>query len=121
MNQLKYRFVFALIIPVFLFNLTTNALFGVAHASEETGHFTAHSVKIFNVVTSDHCPACPDDQHQNTEHRHSSCEHHSSLYVAGQSVLLSYNPNITAHFIKDPFKAIPEVYLDKFIPPQNLV
>ena len=120
MNHLKYRIVFALIIPVLFFNLSTNALFGVAHAFEESGNSTAHKVSIFNVVTDDHCPACPDDHHQNTEHSHSSCEHHSALFFGRQSLLISYNPNIITHVITEPFEAIPEVYLDKFIPPQNL-
>lgn len=121
MNHLKYRIAFALVIPVLFCNLTANALFGVAHAWTESGHSSTHKISIFNVVTNDHCPACPDENHQNTDHSHTSCEHHSSLYLANQSLLISYDPDITPHVMREPFKAIPEVYLDKFIPPQNLV
>ena len=121
MIQLKYRIVFALVIPVLFFNLSTNALFGAAHALEESGKSTSHKVSVLNVVTTDHCPACPDDDHhQNTDHSHSICEHHSSLYFGRQCLLISYSPNITTHVITEPFKAFPEVYLEKFIPPQNL-
>lgn len=122
MNRLTYRIVFALVIPVLFCNLTANALFGVAHGLQKSGNSSAHKISIFNIVTNDHCPACPgeNDHHNDNNHSHTSCEHHSSLYVGHQALLISYHPNITTHVMTEPFKAIPEVYLDKFIPPQNL-
>lgn len=121
MIHLKHRIIIALIIPVLFLNLSANALFSVAHAVEESGNSSTHKVSIFNVASNDHCPACPDEDHQNTDHSHSSCEHHSSLYFGYQPLLISYNPNISSLSVTEPFKAFPEVYPEKFIPPQNLV
>ncbi|HBG06731.1 MAG: hypothetical protein A2075_14550 [Geobacteraceae bacterium GWC2_58_44] len=120
MNHLKYRIVFALIIPVLFFNLSTHGLFGVAHALEKSENSNPLKISIVNVVTDDPYPVCPDDHQQNTEQSQSGCESPSVLYFGRQPLLISYNPNITTHFVTEPFKAMPEVYLDKFIPPQNL-
>lgn len=120
MIHLKYRIILLFIIPSLLFNLSTNALFSVAHAVEESGHSTAHKISIFNVDSNDHCPACPDEKPQNTDHSHSSCDHHSSQYIGHQPLLISYNPNISTRSLSEPFNALPEVYLEKFIPPQIL-
>ena len=121
MIHLKYKIIIALIIPVLFLNLSANTLFSVAHAVEESGHSATHKVSIFSVVESnDHCPACPDEDHQNTDHAHTTCDHHSSLFFGYQPLIISYNPNISTHNRAEPLNAFPEVYLDKFIPPQNL-
>ncbi len=120
MIQLKYRIIIAIIIPILFLNLSASAMFSVAHAVEESGHSTAHKISIFNVDSNDHCPACPDENPQNTDHNHSSCDHHSSLYFGHRPLLISYNPNISTRSMTEPFNAFPEVYLEKFIPPQIL-
>jgi len=120
MNHLKYRIIFALLIPMLFLNLSASALFGAAHAAKELGYSSSHNISIFNVVSNDHCPACPNEDHPNNDHSHPSCEHHSSLYLGCGPLLISYNPYITIHTIFDPFNALPEVYLEKFIPPQIL-
>lgn len=117
----KYRIFILFIIPVFFLNLSATALFSVSHAVEESGHSAAHKVSILNVESNDHCPACPGENPQNTDHSHSSCEHHSSLFFGSQPLLISYNPTVTTDIASEPFKALTEVYLDKFIPPEQNV
>jgi len=118
MIHLKYKIIILLIIPILFLNLSATALFSVAHAVEESGHSATHKVSIFNVETTGHCPACPDEEHQNTDHAHSSCDHHTSQYFSNQPLPISYNPNICIHSMTEPFNTFPEVYLEKFIPPQ---
>lgn len=120
MDRLKYRLTFALLIPMLLLNLAAGALFGAAHAAKELGHSSSHNISFFNMASNDHCPACPSEDHSNNDHSHPSCEHHSSLYLASGPMLISYTPYITIHPIFEPFNALPEVYLEKFIPPQIL-
>lgn len=120
MEKLKNRLVFALIIPVLLLNLYTDALFGAAHELGESGISIAHKISIFNDFTDGHCSECPDGDHQHSEDSHSSSDQQPSLYLDRQAPLISYSPHITAHVTTEPFKAVPEVYLDKFIPPHNL-
>ena len=120
MEQFKNRLIFSLIIPVLLLNLYTDALFGAAHELEESGISIAHEIFIFNDFTEGHCAECPDGDHQHSEDSHSSWDQQSTLYFGRQAPLISYHPNITAHVTSEPFRAIPEVYLDKFIPPHNL-
>jgi hypothetical protein len=120
MNILKYRIAFILLIPMLFFNLSASALLGAAHAAKELGHSSTHNVSIFNVDSADHCPACPTEDHPSNDHSHPSCEHHSSLFFGSQPLLIPYNPNITIHTLAEPLNAIPEVYLEKFIPPQIL-
>lgn len=118
MTRLKYRIFCALIVPVLFLNLSASALFGAAHAVEELMDSSAHTISIFNVIGNDHCPACPNEDHPNNAHNHPSCEHHSSMYFGCKSLLIAYNPNITNHIVAEPFNAFPEVYPEKFIPPQ---
>lgn len=120
MILLKYKIIITLIITTTLFfNLSANALFNAAHAVEESGHSSTHKLSIFDITSGDHCPACPDEDHQNTDHSHYSCEHHSSLYFGCLPLTISHHQNIAAHSMNEPFKAFPEVYLEKFIPPRT--
>lgn len=116
MIHLKHRIIILLIIPVLFLNLSVAVLSSVAHALGESGHSATHKV---STESNDHCPACPTEVPQNTDHSHSSCEHHSSLYFGSQPLLILYNPTVTTHITHDPFNALPEVYLDKFIPPET--
>ena len=121
MSHLKYRITFAILIPMLFLNLSASTLFGAAHAAKESGHSSTHKISVFDVAGDDHCPACPNEKHTTSDHSHPSCEHHSSFYFCSQPLLISYIPNITVHTLVEPYNALPEVYLDKFIPPRILV
>ena len=118
MIRLQYKIIISLIIAVLFFNLSANALFSAAHTVEESGVSSPHKLNIFGVASNDHCPACPDRDHQGTDHTHSTCEHHSSLYFGCQSLLISYHPTITMCNTSEILNAFPEVFPEKFIPPK---
>lgn len=115
----KYQLIIALLIAVLFLNLSGQGMFKVANEAEESGHSSAHKLSIYNMESQDHCPACPGDDHKNTEHSHSICEHHSSLYFGFQSLLIVYHPITTSNNMHEVINTFPEVYLEKFIPPIN--
>lgn len=114
MNRLRYILMFALV-SVLLLNVAGKAAFSAVHSVEEShvssscGADGAH----------EHAHTSPEDNHDDTGHTHACCEHHTTLYFDGQALIISYAPTVTANGKREPFEAFPEVYLDKFIPPQN--
>lgn len=118
----KIRKIIALVLVTVIVTVSINAVFSVAHEIEETGLVSAHAIKIgfFSMETSDHCPACPSDSHPNTDHDHVSCDHHNHTSLGDRICYRGPDPIITPLTLIEPFKAMSEVYLDKFIPPQNL-
>lgn len=119
MLHLKYRILILLILPVLFINLSANALFSIAHSMQDSGNSSAHKVSIFDTESKDHCPACPSENNQKADHSHNNCEHHSPVFCSYPPLSILYSPNITTHRIADPFNALPEVYLDRFIPPET--
>lgn len=117
-----FRKVIALTLVAVIICLSINTFFSVAHEVEEAGFSTPHNIKIgfLHVETSDHCPSCPIDDHPNTDHDHFSCDHHTYMSMAAQTVYRHPVPVTLSIVNVDPFQFIPEVYLDKFIPPENL-
>jgi len=94
-------------------------------------HESAHAMQGFLLATSeraahhDHsashqCPCAPSEQHKDSDGCVAcvNCDCHAPLAV--HPLKLSYNPSILGLCTSDPFKFLPEVYLPKFIPPQNL-
>jgi hypothetical protein len=65
------------------------------------------------------CPSAPDDQHGDYDGCDScaNCVCHAPL--SSQPIQLSYKPAIMALHTVEPIELLPEVYLSKFIPPQN--
>ncbi len=102
--------------------LSINTVFSVAHEVEEAGFSTPHNIMIgfLHVETSGHCPSCPTDNHPSDDHDHFSCDHHTFMSLAAQTVYRHPVPATLSIVNVEPFQFIPEVYLDKFIPPENL-
>jgi hypothetical protein len=65
-------------------------------------------------------PCCPvDDDHSDVDHC-ASCLHCAcNALLADQETVLSYAPSVSMLNPIDRFNHLPEVYLPKFIPPQN--
>ncbi|MFZ3209419.1 MAG: hypothetical protein WA140_11400 [Geobacteraceae bacterium] len=120
--KLKFNKIIGLSLVAIIVCLSVNTVFSVAHEIEEAGFAVPHNIKIgfLHVETSDHCPVCPTDNHPNTDHDHVSCDHHNYTSLADRISHLEPATISTSLAFFEPFKAIPEVYLDKFIPPQNL-
>lgn len=122
MNQ-KFRKIIALILVAIMVCLSINTVFSVAHEVEEAGFSAPHNVKIafLHVETPGHCLSCPSDEHPSEDHDHVSCDHHTYISLTAQTVYRHPVSTGLAIVNLEPFQFIPEVYLDKFIPPQNLV
>lgn len=61
---------------------------------------------------------CPSDENTLPDHCDSSCNCPCHAPLTWQPVLASCAPHISSLVFSEPFKAIPEVYLSKFVPPQ---
>jgi hypothetical protein len=64
------------------------------------------------------CPSCPIDENTVTDHCDSSCYCACHAPLPGQTLRTAYSQLITFLVFAEPFKAVPEVFLPKFIPPQ---
>lgn len=121
MNQ-NFRKIMAITLVAVMICLSINTVFSVAHEIEEAGFSTPHKISIgfLQIETSGHCPACPTNDHPSTDHDHFSCDHHTNISLTAQTV---YRLPVSVELPpvnSEGFQFIPEVYLDKFIPPQNL-
>lgn len=110
---------------IFLFS--ANALLYKAHFVVEFGHadrsiafLSAESdtAVASQVSDSNHQHSDGEDEHHEGESQGVDSHSHSSIF--NQSISYSYTPNLSSYNTSEPFRFIPEVYLDKFIPPQNL-
>ena len=87
-----------------------------SHAAEQS---LAASVTA-ECAAADHCPACPADDHSDADHCASSCYCSCHLPLTVQAIRIVHSPVITELIFPESFTVMPEVYLPKFIPPQNL-
>jgi hypothetical protein len=102
--------------------MLTVTLIGVYESAAKESHLTTASVQsaCCEISTSPHCPCSPLQQHTDYDGCDScdDCGCHAPLGT--RAFQLSYAPIIIDLNSRDPFKHLPEVYLSKFIPPQNL-
>ncbi|OGU00343.1 MAG: hypothetical protein A2X80_05660 [Geobacteraceae bacterium GWB2_52_12] len=121
MNQ-KFKKIIATTLVAVMVCLSINTVFSFAHEVEEAGFSTPHNIAIdfLHIKTSGHCPSCPTDDHPITDHDHFSCDHHNYLSLVAQTVYIHPLPMTLPVVNSESFQFIPTVYLDKFIPPQNL-
>lgn len=129
MTRITHRLIFGLIIQVLFLNLIAGSLSSPSHTAADLGHASSQLGSLDTADHGhdhdddaehqhDHCPACPTTDHSSGDHSHSSCEHHSSLYFGAASLRVAYHPYIHLHPLRDPLSLFPEVYLDRFIPPE---
>jgi len=112
---------------LFFFLFSANALLYSFHFVEEFGHddhtVVSHAGKSDTSISSS-TKVAANHQHEGEQGSHhedgeSCCDSHShvSLY---QPISYTHSPRLITNLTGEPFRFIPEVYLDKFIPPQNL-
>ena len=68
----------------------------------------------------DHHDSLPDHGGHHQEGEGPCCHQHSHSSAVFYSLTLTYAPHASRAKVCEPFRALPEVYLDRFIPPQNL-
>ena len=82
---------------------------------------SANSAVSF-IVAEKAGPLCPCGQQSDNDNRCDSCRYcccHAPLI--SQSVQVEYTPQVISITSSEPFTALPEVYLSKFVPPHILV
>ena len=118
----KLKKIIALTLVALMTCLSVNTAFSVAHEVGEAGFSQAHKMTMGSLQhnTSDHCPACPADNHSSTDHDHFSCDHHSQIFIGTESAYL--HPASTAISLVglENSQFIPEVFLSIDTPPHNL-
>ena len=77
-----------------------------------SGHCTAGAI-------DGHCPSSPVNDHAASDQYDPSCHCPCHAPLTTQPVQITCSQRISPLLFIDPFKAIPEVFLSRFIPPQN--
>lgn len=99
--------------------------FSDGHAAKESG--LGMTAKVNSATLDWHpCSTCTAEarhdadpgEHQN--HDDCSCHDHSHETDSLQLYFINHLPHATSFHPFEPFKALPDIYLEKFIPPQNL-
>ncbi|MBK5274924.1 MAG: hypothetical protein JJE30_07720 [Desulfuromonadales bacterium] len=111
---------FSKLLLVVMLTVTINGVHESAHAMQYNMAATADQDLHSELSVPHQCPCTPLEQHKDYDGCDNciNCTCHAPLTV--QQFELSYNPSsILALQISNPFKFLPEVYLSKFIPPQN--
>lgn len=111
---------------LFFFLFSANTLFFSTHFVEELGynrpvvsnHTASNPHQDSSASTANHHQGEERSSHHgDTE---SCCDSHSHASILYQQVSFNHIPHLTSNRQSDPFKFIPEVYLDRFIPPAEL-
>lgn len=72
-------------------------------------------------AASDHCPDCPGDSHPDTDPCASCCDCPCQPTLTEPTLKFGHSPLVSDLVSSERFTPFPEVYLPKFVPPQNLV
>lgn len=107
--------IFSWILLVVMLSVAINGMHANAHAGQ--GHGAPSG--CHQESGGDAHPSTPFEPHQDDDGCNSciNCTCHAPLTV--QPFQLSYSPIIMTLRLSAPFRHLPEVYLSKFIPPQN--
>lgn len=111
---------------LFFFLFSANALLYSYHFVVEFGH-DDHSMisSSGNSDSSGSTMVVANHQHEGDQGEHhedgeSSWDSHSHASIPCQPLSYMHSPRLITNLSGEPFRFIPEVYLDKFIPPQNI-
>ena len=101
---------------------TVTALFPCLEgaSAEQSRGSQLQSLATFDETAGDHCPNCPDQGDSDSGHCDSSCSCSCHPPVIGQPVQVRLDQIVMDIVFFEPFSALPEVYLPKFTPPQNV-
>jgi hypothetical protein len=101
--------------------MLTVTFLGVYESAAMDSHVPAarDQVSCCDISASHQAPCSPLEQHSDYDGCDTcdDCGCHAPL--TAPPFQLSYNPIVSDHGSHDPFQFLPEVYLSKFIPPEN--
>jgi len=120
MRKLLYLKFFSWLLLVVILTAVTHGVCENAHASQVQPTVASEHASQSEVFASGQCPCCPLEHEENPDVCDSciNCLCHASLTIP--HFRLTYNPVILDLKGSHPFRHLPDVYLPKFIPPQNL-
>lgn len=120
MNKYIPRHFLSRLLLMVMLTVMGNGLHEGAHAMHTPVTATGDSLSQSEISGSQQCPCTPLEQHNDCDgcDKCVNCTCHAPLTI--QPFQIIYNPSILDNlYASDPFKHLPEVYLPKFIPPQN--
>lgn len=102
-----------------MLTVTLHCAHGSAQALQSDAGVTGERVSHSEISAAQQS-TCPHEQHNDYDGCDTciNCTCHAPLII--QPLQLSYNPIVSNLGAADLFKYLPEVFLSKFIPPQNL-
>ncbi|MCM2359702.1 MAG: hypothetical protein NDI77_16245 [Geobacteraceae bacterium] len=121
-NSLFHKFVSFVLLAVMLTFATAGFSHGAcAEDSPGSSSVISANTVIPSIAAEKQGPVCPCDDHStDSGHCGISCQCPCHASLTPQPVQVGCSPQISPLLFFEPFKALPEVYLSKFIPPQNL-
>lgn len=110
------------IICILTIQLVLSSTHGSAHLLEELGIdiTQTHENGPLTIAMTDTGPTGPEHDHDDPGHSHLCCDHHSPLYSLTNIAGLIPSFHTADIMASDPLTTLPSVYLERFIPPQNL-
>jgi hypothetical protein len=115
-NPTKFLYWLLLVVMV---TVTIDGVHNNAHAMQGCVIAASNQASSSEISASRQYPDSPPEHHNDFDgcDTCSNCDCHEPLTI--QRFQLSYNPIILNPNTSSTFKHLPEVYLSKFIPPQN--
>ncbi|KAF0220110.1 MAG: hypothetical protein FD174_1555 [Geobacteraceae bacterium] len=111
----------ALILLMVIISMSVTGFCRSAHAADPSCDTTYDMAPGTYSAIEKQCPSCPVDEHSVPDHCDSSCHCPCHAPLTAQPVQVVCSRQIAPLVFPEPFKALPEVYLPKFIPPHILV
>lgn len=110
---------FSSLLLLVMLTVTLHCVHDSAHAEQSDAAVTGERLSPAEVA-ADHQSPCPHEQHKDYDGCDSciNCSCHAPFII--QPLQLRYSPIISSLGTSAIFKHLPEVFLSKFIPPQNL-
>jgi len=107
----------SLLLIVMILAASGFSLCGDVHAQEQTWGGEIQETSAVGAAVA-HCPGCPGGGHSDADHDASTCYCSCHLPITEQFARIQHDPLVTELISFEPFTALPNVYLPRFIPPQ---
>ena len=120
MMQLHFKKYISFLMVMVMFTLSVSGYCLSAHATELSFELTDEHATSYLSAKEKQCPSCPINE-QIPHDCDSFCHCPCHALLTSQPVQIVCFRQITTSVFFELFKALPEVYLPKFVPPHILV
>ncbi len=121
MKQNRFRKHISFLMVVVIFTISVTGFTRISESGESAKYTSYSPGGTYHSSVEIQHPSCPVDEHSVPDHCDSSCHCPSHAPLTVQPIQVICSQLITPFVFLEPFKALPEVYLPKFIPPDILV